>query len=474
METNIWTLPNSEVWINGKPKLYIRACYHHILTEISGKKFVLIKGTPGIGKTSFLPFLLDAIWTQHPTEPKICMIMLVEGGSPSQFWLCPDGTIELYDLPLHGAPEYYISDSVDLPQAKGTILQLEVASYNENNFRQFQKLCMDEVTGKKYNMNVFDLTELMTIRPDNMTEEEMTKRFYLFGGSARNVLSYCEATINLLVENTVASIFPTWQDDNIAGFQSCCSLISESIGQAANSDLTVRSFFRHEFNGVVDWATTAMKMIAGVIIEDENHNAGLAQLLKSMLGNSAMGVMFESLAHKKFMNSEFDLQIRKLTSQSRSEAEIEAVRVGYPTIIIRDVADIAQLPVERYGLPLYSSFPLVDAIIQPNIMLQMTISPTVHQGAVNRLNDIQNNLKGNRADHKMIFVVPADIVSSFPFQTNLPADVAQYVAVMDDIVNQNTIMTTKQYSNTKRKAREETDAVSEQEPKAKSKRGDVF
>jgi hypothetical protein len=51
-----------------------------------------------------------------------------------------------------------------------------------------------------------------------------------------------------------------------------------------------------------------------------------------------------------------------------------------------------------------SNFPLIDAVIQPNLLLQFTTAKR-HEGAVDKLDVIRSKLSANREDHMMIFVV---------------------------------------------------------------------
>jgi hypothetical protein len=52
---------------------------------------------------------------------------------------------------------------------------------------------------------------------------------------------------------------------------------------------------------------------------------------------------------------------------------------------------VSDLPVDTYGLPVNNVSPLVDAIVQPNILLQMTVSEEKHTGAVGQLPTIRGN-----------------------------------------------------------------------------------
>jgi hypothetical protein len=44
------------------------------------------------------------------------------------------------------------------------------------------------------------------------------------------------------------------------------------------------------------------------------------------------------------------------------------------------------------GLPIFSTFPAVDAIIQPNILIQVTTSPKKHSCSIVELTNIRSQL----------------------------------------------------------------------------------
>ena len=51
----LWTLADESVpWIGGVRTFYNRECYDDICNSMNSKRLVLVKGTPGIGKTMFL------------------------------------------------------------------------------------------------------------------------------------------------------------------------------------------------------------------------------------------------------------------------------------------------------------------------------------------------------------------------------------------------------------------------------------
>ena len=91
--------------------------------------------------------------------------------------------------------------------------------------------------------------------------------------------------------------------------------------------------------------------------------------------------------------------------------------------------DILNLTPGEYGLPYASNFALVDAIIQPNILLQFTVAKK-HRAATHSLSELRKCLKGKNNEHMMIFIV--EDVAKFCKQDGLD-DIKQFAMSYEDI-----------------------------------------
>jgi hypothetical protein len=100
-----------------------------------------------------------------------------------------------------------------------------------------------------------------------------------------------------------------------------------------------------------------------------------------------------------------------------------------PVLHLRNIDDIGFLLPGKYGLPITSNFPLVDAIIQPNMLLQMTVSAQKHRGAdMGKLSAIRDQLM-----EKDVSVVPRKSLKTFQYQEDLD-DISQYLLCPDPSV----------------------------------------
>jgi hypothetical protein len=90
---------------------------------------------------------------------------------------------------------------------------------------------------------------------------------------------------------------------------------------------------------------------------------------------------------------------------------------------IRALDDIHKLERGEYGIPCASNFSFIDAIIQPNILIQFT-GTQKHRAATHKLSDIRQCLQEKEwSKHMMIFIV--EDAKNFLKQSNL-TDIKQY------------------------------------------------
>jgi hypothetical protein len=140
---NILTLPNSSWEKGGGPmkQLYIRSCYTAIVAGIEdgSKTHVLVRGTPAIGKSAFL-FYLIYLKAQELGNISFCLTYLI-GGAPVKWYLIRENDNISITRTMSGLPDYYFSDSVDIggPTTARKLTML-FASIDEKHFKEFCKV----------------------------------------------------------------------------------------------------------------------------------------------------------------------------------------------------------------------------------------------------------------------------------------------------------------------------------------------
>jgi GTPase SAR1 family protein len=442
-----WTLSNGEKWLGDVDVLYNRVVYDELISQMKDKKLVLIKGTPGIGKTTFLQRLLVEIVENNQDNVPTIVLALREEGAISKYWLNSDGTIESYDIRIQGrGPQIFLSDSVDSDGISGFDLHVEVASSKESNYNNFNKQVRHHRRGLDTYMELFSFDELCEIR-GNMTIDEAKFRYSIVGGSARNFIFIFPTKVDVIpfVEEVLSWFFAdtNWKATFNEAFVGYCRYISQQLKDGSN---VVNSLFRHNIASRDQWASKCMEIISAEITLHQE--ISLQAELQSLLTSSGMGDLFESLMHRKITKSGYLLTVTPLLKPNSKNVSRDNVvlRVDYPIALIENVSNIVNLTIERYGLPMYSNFPLVDAVVQPNILIQFTISPYYHKGAVDQLNSIRNGLiEKNKTKHMMIFVIPIRNKKTFKWQQDLK-DIAQYISLDNEVASE-------QLNNTSKLAR---------------------
>jgi hypothetical protein len=149
-----------------------------------------------------------------------------------------------------------------------------------------------------------------------------------------------------------------------------------------------------------------MKRLAGAFWEKRNRD--LFSEVANLFGKSGAGIAFESLAHSnlfQMLNEGTSIDTLHMPSGVPRKNELVAVKVKRK-VFIRSIQDIRLLQEGDYGIPVIPNFSLVDAVIFPNILLQMTISSS-HKGAKDSLEQIKTELSklDPKATPVMIFVL---------------------------------------------------------------------
>jgi hypothetical protein len=210
-------------------------------------------------------------------------------------------------------------------------------------------------------------------------------------------------------------------------------VISAEFGKSKDKKYNVmNSLMRHRDEWMTPmWASKFMEVLASVIYEDEE--ASMYEAVAELVGNAALGTFFECIAHRKLTSDRsFELQpLYKKGTRGVSRTPIVLDLSDKHVVALHSIDDIRELPADSYGLPAAPNFPLVDAIVQPNLLLQMTVSAGQHRGATEHLPLIRAQLQERDASkHKMVFVLPQKNMKTFLFQEDL-RDIKQFILCPD-------------------------------------------
>ena len=458
-DRRVWSLPDDLNWIGGIKELYNRPCYDKITEELDSLKCVLVKGTPGIGKTLYLQVLLVHLVRRARAKglalPSIHYVRKVMEKVVTLSFLANGSVIDITDDKGVPRPDYLLSDSVDINEPSGKILNLEVASDKVANYNNFEKR-IDEAKksgkGKILTMTLFSFDELLVIEP-GMEVALAEFRYQIFGGSARNFAAISgpdEGGALDYVERIMTVMFDDIKNAHYDWWRAVVCQISPKLSQkgADNPTAVVNSMMLHMLDDGTHkvLASKFMQLLAAEIYE--SRTGDIIKELETIFGRSGMGNAFESTGHRKLVQSTQPFMLKPLISSSfvKNIPSIEEALFNRPVVRFKSIEDIVGLGDGTYGLPLDISFPAVDAILQPDTLLQFTVSPIRHNGNVTRLPEIRDKL--NEKDwtkHRIIFVVPEKNLKAFQYHTNL-GDICQFVCLAEPSVMSTEIPNTKKKS----------------------------
>ena len=430
--------------MGGIQELYNRPCYDEITKEISTLTHALVLGTPGIGKTLYLQVLLVHLVRRAKDEGKDPPSIYYKYSDDSQIttlsFLSDGSVIDISDVRPKPSPDYLLSDSVDLNVAPGKLLNLEVVT--DSNFRGFGKR-VDEAGKKGFVclMPVFSFHELQSIRPADMNDACAEFRYDVYGGSARNFIPRQLFSFDVLpvVDEILTLLFPDVKESNYDAWKMVAHDVSVQLMFTPKGQ--VDSMMRHMLpTGSMTWASKFMEWLAAAIVDDRT--AGIVEELEEVIGKAGLRILlFESVGYRKLFRITVPFLLKPLSaSLSSSKPAFESAQFNLSVVSFKTVDDIAKLPNGTYGVPLTNTFPVGDVIIQPDTIVQFTISPEKHKGSLEQLTEIRKRLRALPKDHRIIFVIPPENINTFRYHPTL-ADIRQFVCVADSsVVDESSLM----------------------------------
>ncbi len=444
--TRLLRLDGNVQWVGKISELYNRQCYDDLIVSMVNKTTVLIKGTPGIGKSLFLMVLL--VWIVEKARaaneaiPSINYVRLED--QLCVYRLLSDGRVRIYDLATHGLPDYLLSDGCDLNVAYGKLLSLEVASDDKANYKNFEKRVQEASARKesllKY-MPLFSYEELLSIKGE-MSLEEAAFRHEVFGGSARNFADRKEVDIDSLVVVNDTMLWMFGETKKTAHPDWWKTIVDKISAKLRQNDReldknTINSLMRHRTGRDVPiWATKFMEILSGVILDEKV--LAIHTALENLIGPSGMGVAFESVGHKKISTctAKYPLQSLHKPHQRKTKWPKEmSMRFNYPIQLIRTVEDLSHLPENTYALPIHGYFTLADFIVKTRkvtVIGNFTIADS-HGGTLEQLNNILQQLNP-KTNHRviMLWVVKRENLDAFKWVSGLES-IDQYVMTYEPV-----------------------------------------
>ena len=443
---NILKFEDGTLWGDDVAELYERPCYIEIYLKILNMKAVLLKGTPGIGKSLFIFWFIYKLVLQAKENDGAIPTFIYRNRKGEEYFLSSskDCVTTVSRSKFGMVADFHISDTNADSTAHANKLCMHVCSVHNVHFKEY----LNNVVGTKggfgidFHMPTYSISEVEEYFGAKQQRSVLLFLYDVFGGSlrlinqvlVRKVSSSAGAETELIEEELKyyfsdelvdgASLVVLMKTLNISGgtatsiWSNCVNVISSilrSLGEKDSStndiQLVRRSLFRHYIvEKIFDsdceaWSSGFMKSLAGCIVQKANSE--ILKELRNVFGNSGMGVMFEREAFRELYENLKDgrqYEIKKMFASGTTRPDLFSVQVTR-RVFIRSIDDIKQLKDGEVGVPTICNFPLVDFVLKPNWFLQMTEAETKHSGAVGKLGELRNALGGDHKKHKMLFVL---------------------------------------------------------------------
>ena len=452
---SLLTLSDGTEWQPTVHKLYKRRCYDCIINRTNSvppKGCVLVKGTPGVGKSLFallyLAHLVESAKRRGAVIPSIHFIHRIDL-TMQKLHLLPDGSVhDITDIMVK-RPDYLLIDNVDVPKPNGVVLSMLVTSDRPIRYNDYKKAA--ERSGLTITMPPCSLEELQSMKPDGISEKDVSIRYSVFGGSARSVIGQT-GEIDL-APSTYAVDFLQWyfaMNSTEFSANETMTKISKKLSLPIDSEpelsfVTKSMFIHRTADGGSEFASTFMREFARWILDAENMS--VTDQLKSIIRAAGIGNLFESTGHRKMTMQELPFTLKPLikTVSKKKSAPFPKAQFNLPIYQLYSISDIAHLPDKTYGLPVHDSFPVADAIIQPDTLLQFNVAPNQHNTAVGKLLEMKKLLHCVEG-HRIIYVIPKKNIETFRFHSALEEAGFQQFVTIEDPCSDEVLMTEKERS----------------------------
>lgn len=427
-----------------------------ILTERPDKhhKTIFLRGTSGRGKSSFVYYLMYCILiaakrskkrkAEQESIPLIGFVTNKRNDMIVSQLLTPSGVKAVTSIPT--SVYYYISDikgdenRTNLAQRFTMVVASDDAGKTEFR-KRIKEAGKDSNSGYTYAMTSPTRDQMHSMFEKILTADEIDFRLDVVGCNPRDLGMNPDpykrnAELERLVGETCEEVLGcTSSDADPSHYNWVMGVVMQSIDSATinESKIAVNSLFREDvFEGnrlISVFTSTFMCFLAGKI--RDKFKTDTMGFLTMIFGRCGVGNCHEYDAHNFFCG----LAAATHPCWSWRTKRWEEVPLGggpRTKVIFRNIKGIsgaldksASIP-QRYLLPSITNLALIDSIIPPNVVLQMTISET-YRGAASKAVDISKQLN-NPQPLLMIFVVPEEVVAKFKFPTDLP-NVDMYVTV---------------------------------------------
>lgn len=386
-------------------RLYLRQCYmdlYKLITEDwedKREKDTLILGTPGIGKSSFLLYVLWKKRTEKKTvilqrRNESCLLFKKSGK-------VEEGTISDFADYYDRKSVYLLADGCIPPECNCKIL--EVSSPKKEYWLTFHK--RSNVTTRY--MPIWTLDELSQCQQHcfaHVSNDKLLELYKIFGGSARYVLAKAERDNMIHLEDALkrTDLAKAVQFDGQDGStdQDISGLVFHwAVANVKKGGLVQYDSYHCEFAS--SYVRQRVSIMLREKMQDEyEHFINYSQ--SSVYYGQLRGRLFEDFAHEKLVRGG-KFAIKNL------KTKVDAT-ITLPPLQLKDIKKAEEIGLvtsdAEYLKPIASNFGAVDAVSPPECLFQMTVGQ--HHGInLDKLKTVVDQMKGNKdSEIDFYFVVP--------------------------------------------------------------------
>ena len=421
VDSNEWLSFSQHIPSSTLIHLYIRESYEKIASSIISvskiSKFI-ITGTPGIGKSLFMIYLL---WKLVKEGKRVLFIY-----HPNNIYYDGNGGVfELADIPSVIDHKFWNADLWCLFDAKGkNEANLSALPYPNCNFvlstsprREMVNDFQKPPTPQIFYMPIWNQTELETIAPVFPDVVNWEERFRILGGIPRHVLEMTERSPTGLLQAACKQ----------CELNDCIKIIG------LNSTITEKSKVVHSLVHITSTSpftdssvSYASRVALDIIVENKGTEAKrrIRELLASSDGNPLIaalcGYIFEPFAIE-LLEKGGNFEFRQLFhgNKKSNEAVISFINIPHSAKIVTENVERNQTQNQLY-IPKNKNYTAIDAWIPGIGAFQMTVGKT---------HDIKGGVKedlellGANAN-KLYWLLPPHNYKMFTKKT--PQEIDQY------------------------------------------------
>jgi broad-specificity NMP kinase len=418
----------SPAYIFGDPDLrsifFIRDDYKHLYSllisytkqEPPRYHYFTIKGSPGVGKSTFAAFLM---YCHHTIGP----IVYQPRGSKQHVFVYGKDSVERvvtsdFKLePLYLNPNcLYIVDG-HIPSYGGHVrcITVLITSPNKSLISEFSKAGAVSLVMPTWSYE--EIEECQQVAFSQLTREEVKESFFKWGGNPRYVLQFAKETSHQIeLEQALES--------------TDLKKLQDSIGAAdRREDISDRLVHMVVLDAPDDYIHYSIRFASNYIGEKvveallRKNEEELIEFLSASDGKgdvgSLRGILFEPFVHR-LLAAGGSFEIRSLDGGPATAAAVSADVLTLPHLnrtMIGKLDDIRSLIPADYGVPNSRSFAAIDSLCSPNLLFQSTIS-LHHPISMSGIEKVVNCLddENKQPEYRLYFAVPETIFSDYKLQ----------------------------------------------------------